>query len=311
MEIVMSSAQCFVAFISRKTLSGAARSTLAARLVLIASASFAGVPMAAEVATQPTLTLDGAKHVAALAVASAKAKNAPGGAIAIVDAGGTLIYLERLDGTFLNASDISIGKARTAALFGKPTRVFEETVNSGRYAMLGVPAVAPFTPLQGGVPIAIGGKVVGAIGVSGAASAAQDDEIASAGAAEFEKTQHSTVSYVPRATVEDGLRKDANLVTGDNYRVNASRRDGPGEAEVHLADSDIFYVLSGSAIFVTGGEVLQARNISATEIRGKALSGGEERHIAQGDVITIPRGVPHWFKSVDAPFTYYVVKAAL
>lgn len=149
----------------------------------------AGSSLATDIVTQPTLTLDGAKNVAAFAVASAKAKHAPGGAIAIVDASGTVIYLERLDGTFLNASDISIGKARTAVLFGKPTRVFEDTVNKGRYAMLGVPAVAPFTPLQGGVPITVGGKVVGAIGVSGASSAAQDDEIASAGAAEFERTQ--------------------------------------------------------------------------------------------------------------------------
>jgi glc operon protein GlcG len=261
--------------------------------------------------SQPTLTLEGAKNVAALAVASAKAKNAPGGAIAIVDTSGTVIYLERLDGTFLNASEISIGKARTAVLFGKPTRVFEDSVNKGRYAMLGVPAVAPFTPLQGGVPITVAGKVVGAIGVSGAASAAQDDEIASTGATEFEKAQHAAVRFVPRTAVEEGFRKDANVVVGDNYRVNASRRDGPGEAEVHLVDSDIFYVLSGSATFVTGGEVLEPRNVSASEIRGTSLRGGDEQRITQGDVITIPRGVPHWFKSVDAPFTYYVVKTGL
>jgi glc operon protein GlcG len=92
--------------------------------------------------------------------------------------------------------------------------------------------------------------------------------------------------------------------------VNASRRDGPGEAELHLTDADIFYVLQGQATFVTGGEIVQPRNVSATEIRGIALTGGEERRIAKGDVIAIPRGVPHWFKQVDAPFTYYVVKDA-
>jgi uncharacterized protein GlcG (DUF336 family)/mannose-6-phosphate isomerase-like protein (cupin superfamily) len=266
--------------------------------------------VAAEITSQPTLTLDGAKSVAASAIEHARGKNAPGGAVSIVDSGGTVIYLERLDGTFLNASEISIGKARTAVLFGKPTRVFEDIINKGRYAMLDVPAVAPFTPLQGGVPIVVGGKVVGAIGVSGAASAAQDDEIASAAAAAFEKSQRANVSFIPHDKVAEGFRTDANLVSEAGYRVNASRRDGPGEAEVHLSDTDIFYVLGGQATFVTGGEVVEPRNISATEIRGRQLSGGDERRIGKGDVITVPRGVPHWFKKVDGPFTYYVVKDA-
>lgn len=266
--------------------------------------------MAADIANMPTLTLDGAKAVATAAVEHAHSKAAPGGAIAIVDAGGTLIYLERLDGTFRNASEISVGKARTAVLFGKPTRVFEDLVNKGRYAMLDVPAVAPFTPLQGGVPITVSGKVVGAIGVSGAASAAQDDEIASAGAAAFEGTHQAKVSYVPRDLVDAGFRKDSNLISEAGFRVNASRRDGPGEAEVHLSDTDIFYVLQGQATVVTGGEVVQPRSLSTTEVRGTHLTGGEERRLGKGDVITIPRGVPHWFKQVDAPFTYYVVKDA-
>lgn len=158
----------------------------------------AGAAAAADLASQPTLTLDGAKSVAASATARARDIDAPGGAIAIVDASGTVVYLERLDGTFLNAAEIAIGKARTAALFGKPTRVFEDSVNQGRYALLDVAAIAPFTPLQGGVPIVVGGKVVGAIGVSGAASAAQDEEIASAGASAFEKAQQAKVSAAPR-----------------------------------------------------------------------------------------------------------------
>jgi len=159
-------------------------------LLLLITLPTAALP--ADIVNQPTLSLDGAKSAAASAVAYAKAKNAPGGAIAVVDAGGTLIYLERLDGTFLNAADISAGKARTAVLFGKPTRFFEDAINKGRYAMLGVPAIAPFTPLQGGVPITVDGHVVGAIGVSGAASAAQDEEIAAAGAMAFEKSQQET-----------------------------------------------------------------------------------------------------------------------
>ncbi len=87
--------------------------------------------------------------------------------------------LERLDGTFAMGATISVGKARTAVLFKKPTRFFEELINKGRTAMT---AVDGFTPLIGGIPIMVDGQVVGGIGVSGAASANQDEELALAGA---------------------------------------------------------------------------------------------------------------------------------
>lgn len=144
-----------------------------------------GAATAADLASTPVLTLAGAKSLLQSAIRYAQAHQAPGGAIAVVDASGTLICLERLDGTFANAVPVSIGKARTAALFAKPTRDFENTVNKGRYTLLAVAEIAPFTPLQGGVPLEIDGHVVGAIGVSGAASAAQDDEIATAAVSEF------------------------------------------------------------------------------------------------------------------------------
>ena len=127
--------------------------------------------------SRPTLGLEGAKRVAAAAAAEARRLNAPGGAIAIVDDGGALLYLERLDRTFPAASPVAIEKARTAAQFRRPTRLFEDAIRNGRQALLGV---AVMTPLQGGVPIVVGGEVVGAIGVSGAASAQQDDDIAQA-----------------------------------------------------------------------------------------------------------------------------------
>jgi glc operon protein GlcG len=67
-------------------------------------------------------------------------------------------------------------------------------------------------------------------------------------------------------------------------------------------------VLNGSATFVTGGSVVEARSIAAEEIRGKEINGGETRRITKGDVIIVPDSVPHWFQKVDGPFTYYVVK---
>ncbi len=125
------------------------------------------------------LTLDGAKKVIAAAVAAAKSKNAPGGAIAVVDEGGNLIAVERLDNTFAAGANISIGKARTAVLFKRPTKFFEDVINKGRTAMT---SLSDFTPLQGGIPISVDGQIIGAVGVSGAASAQQDEELAIAGA---------------------------------------------------------------------------------------------------------------------------------
>jgi glc operon protein GlcG len=78
------------------------------------------------------LTLEGAKKVIAGAVAEAKSKNAPGGAIAVVDEGGNLVAVERLDNTFAAGANISIGKARTAVLFKSPTKFFEDVINKGR-----------------------------------------------------------------------------------------------------------------------------------------------------------------------------------
>ncbi len=138
----------------------------------------AAVPQAqAQVASKKVLTLDGAKKAIAAAVAEAKKNNATG-VIAVVDDGGNLMALERIDGTFAAGANISIGKARTAVLFKKPTKFFEDVIGKGRTAMVTV----DFTPLQGGVPILFDGQVVGGIGVSGASSAPQDEELAIAGA---------------------------------------------------------------------------------------------------------------------------------
>lgn len=134
--------------------------------------------------SRPALTLEGAKRVATAAVDEARRLGAPGGALAIVDDGGHLLYLERLDHTFPAAATVAIEKARTAATFRRPTMAFEDAIKGGRLALLGVDVM---TPLQGGVPVTVGGVVVGAIGVSGAASAQQDEEIARGAVANWER----------------------------------------------------------------------------------------------------------------------------
>jgi glc operon protein GlcG len=146
--------------------------------LILAARAFATAPPSG-IVDKKSLTLEGARTVAAAAAAEAR-RNDEGGAIAVVDDGGNLIYLERLDGTFAAGAMISIGKARTAALFKKPTAAFEDIIKNGRTAMVALP---DFTPLQGGVPIEVDGRVVGAIGVSGAASAQRDEAVAKAGAA--------------------------------------------------------------------------------------------------------------------------------
>lgn len=133
----------------------------------------------AQTMQKKALTLDGAKKVIAASIAEAKSKNAPGGAIAVVDEGGNLVAVERLDNTFAAGANISIGKARTAVLFKRPTKFFEDVINKGRTAMT---TLNDFTPLQGGIPIIVDGQIIGAVGVSGAASAQQDEELATAGA---------------------------------------------------------------------------------------------------------------------------------
>jgi glc operon protein GlcG len=144
-------------------------------LVLLA----AGAAQAAEpLPTKPYLTLAAAKRVAAAAAADAE-KRGLGVVIAVVDEGGTLIVLERLDAAQVASVDVAIAKARTAAIFRRPSRVFEEQVKNGRVAALALPGASA---LIGGLPLTSGGRVVGAIGISGDAPQV-DEDIAAAGVA--------------------------------------------------------------------------------------------------------------------------------
>jgi glc operon protein GlcG len=130
----------------------------------------------AQTATKKVLTLEGAKKIAAAAEAEAR-KNNWNVAIAIVDDGGNLIYQQRMDGTQIASLDIAPFKARGAVGFKRPTKEFEDRVTKGATGLVRVPWVAP---AEGGVPIVIGGELVGAIGVSGATSQ-QDGMVAAAG----------------------------------------------------------------------------------------------------------------------------------
>ncbi len=267
-----------------------------------------------QVVERKNITLEGARRVIEAAKSEARAKNAPGAVIAVVDNGGNLVALERLDGTFAAGSTISAGKARTAVLFQRPTKVFEDIIKGGRTPMVALPD-SLFTPLQGGVPIVVDDQIVGGVGVSGAASAQQDEELAIVAAKALHSpgmTASAPVSYFSREVVDDAFSKGAVLFDGEsgarNYMVHASRREKAGQAEVHEKDADIIYVREGAATLVTGGTVVDGKTTAAGEIRGTAIQGGETRQLAKGDVVIVPSNTPHWFKEVKAPFSYYVVK---
>ena len=149
-------------------------------LSLIALAVFAALSMNAnaQLADKKVLTLEAAKKIAAGAEAEAR-KNNWNVVIAVVDDGGHLVYLQRIDGTQTGSVDVAIGKARTSAAFKRPTKVFDELAKTR-------PSITSISPtavlLEGGVPVVVGGQVVGAVGVSGVTSQ-QDAQIADAGIA--------------------------------------------------------------------------------------------------------------------------------
>lgn len=281
--------------------------------VAVAAVTTAVVATGEAQVEKKALTLEGARHIIATAIGEARRLSAPGGVIAVVDDGGNLIALERLDGTFVAGANISIGKARTAAIFKRPTRAFEDIIKNGRTAMV---ALSDFTPLQGGLPLMVGEQVVGGIGVSGAASAQQDEEIALAGAAAAKTLKlgmggtalSRKVTFIDRQMVATGFEKGAVLVNMGTYMVHASHREMDGIAEIHSLDTDLIYVLEGSATFITGGSVPDAKVIEPNELRGSAIVGGESRRVVKGDVVVVPAGVPHMFTEVQGPLNYYVVK---
>ena len=146
----------------------------------LAAALLASAPQTSSAQDAPqygtAINLESARKVAAAAEAEARRNNWRM-AIAIVDNHGTLVYYQMLDDTQYGSAFISVEKARTAALFRRPTKTFEDNIAGGRNAILGLPGV---TPVEGGLPIIVGGKQIGAIGVSGASSV-QDGQVAKAG----------------------------------------------------------------------------------------------------------------------------------
>jgi mannose-6-phosphate isomerase-like protein (cupin superfamily) len=115
---------------------------------------------------------------------------------------------------------------------------------------------------------------------------------------------------IPATEVLAAFAAGRSFIETPEYRVGLARREGPGDAEIHDTDTDIFYVFEGAAVLVTGGLMVEPRTVGPNEIRAASTLGGEARTVSKGDIIVIPRTVPHWFKEVAvAPFVYLVVKS--
>lgn len=119
-----------------------------------------------------------------------------------------------------------------------------------------------------------------------------------------------TVSYVDHAKVSAALAKGGPLVSAPELSllVSGSHRDKNGQVEVHDKETDVIYVVDGGATFVTGGKMMNGKTTKAGQWLGESIEGGETHQLAKGDVIVVPAGTPHWFKTVPGTVSYYVVK---
>ncbi len=117
-----------------------------------------------------------------------------------------------------------------------------------------------------------------------------------------------SLRYFAAAEVAASFAKGGALLETDGYKIHTSRRNAAGMVEVHARDTDVMYVLEGSATIVTGGEVVGAKTTAPGEVRGQSIRGGKEQRLAKGDVFVVPNGVPHWFRDVPGAIQYYVVK---
>jgi glc operon protein GlcG len=278
--------------------------------------SIAGAAAELSYTEVPALTYEGAK-LAAEAAGTEAARRGVHPVISAVDAGGALMYLVRPDQAQVASVEVTTDKARTAAIYRRPSKDFEDQASGGRPSAL---HLARAVPLQGGIPIEHDGHVIGAIGVSGATSADEDNELARIGAAAVDAALDGSpvsgnggmdgAAFFAAADVADRFRRGGLLLDTAGYKIDAGRREAPGEVEYHERTVDVMHVLEGTATVLLGGEMRDVREVGPGELRAASVDGGEHRDLRPGDVLAIPSGVPHQFVDVSQPFLYFVVKVA-
>jgi quercetin dioxygenase-like cupin family protein len=150
--------------------------------------------------------------------------------------------------------------------------------------------------------IVAAGKLQGEAWAMASAAPAQEAPAAATG----------KVTYFESAKVSEAFSKGGVLFDGNggalNYKIHAGRRVAPGRPETHIKDTDVIYVLQGAATFVTGGTSVDAKSTAPDELLGTSIEGGDAWRLKKGDIIIVPKGVPHWFKEVQGTVLYLVVK---
>ena len=115
-------------------------------------------------------------------------------------------------------------------------------------------------------------------------------------------------AFFPKEAVKKKFETGGLLLDTSGYKLDAGRRDAPGEVEYHERFVDVMHVVEGRATVVTGGEMRDVREVGPGELRAAAVDGGTRHELREGDVLAIPNGVPHQFLDVSDPFLYFVVK---
>jgi uncharacterized protein GlcG (DUF336 family) len=271
--------------------------------------SLAGAGAEFSMREAPALTYEGAR-LAAEAIGAEAARRGVAPVVSAVDPGGALIYLLRPDTAQVASVEVTTDKARTAAIYRRPSKDFEDQASGGRPSAL---HLARAVPLQGGMPITVGGEVVGAVGVSGATSADEDQELAMLGvqaaqAAAANGANANGAAFFSSEELRRRFERGGLFLDAPRYKLDAGRRDAPGEVEYHERVVDVMHVVEGTASVRTGGTMVDARETAPGEVRARAIEGGTSHRLSAGDVLAIPAGVPHQFTEVSDPFLYFVVK---
>jgi glc operon protein GlcG len=268
--------------------------------------SLAGAAAQFSTTTVPALSAADARRVAET-VAAESARRGVSPVCAVVDSGGDLMCVWRPDLAQVASVGVATDKARTAAIYRRPSKDFEDQAANGRASAL---HLARAVPLQGGIPIVRDRQVVGAVGVSGASSADEDQELATLGADALTPRDASSngAAFFAGDTVREKFATGGLLFDAGTYKLDAGRRIAAGEVEYHAHTVDVMQVVEGSATLITGGEMVGARSVADGELRAQSLTGGDPRELSAGDVLAIPAGVPHQFTGVSDPFLYLVVK---
>ena len=118
-------------------------------------------------------------------------------------------------------------------------------------------------------------------------------------------------TYMENQRVLDNFDKPNGnpLIPGDGYAVQTNKRVKNGILEIHEKETDIFYIMDGSATIIVGGTAVEPKQTRPQQLTAKDIQGGQSYNLKKGDVLVIPAGTPHWFKQVNGSINYLTIKS--